>query len=409
MKRADGSRLSGGYRAGSSASTSAYATQVTSLPPTVDLRPFLTPVEDQRTTSSCVANAVAGAYEYLVKQHLGSDGYDVSRLFVYYNARKRMGAVNEDGGSQICDAVESLRAEGACSEGTWPFDVARVNAEPSPPAYDEASKFLVQDVASVPTDLAAWKGALADGYPIVFALRLFASFDRQRKPGSVPMPSPAEANREDHSGHAMLCVGYSDKDKVFIVRNSWGTTWGDRGYCYIPYSYLMNAEYNYGDSWVVKRLDAVPVEGHTSQVDEGVLPDADHLLDGLDDAQYTAFLDALGEIAFETRLAQLLLGAAALDGTVEDAELEQLTPYVDKLLTAAGDRFEAADVLEYAIEELERVPTAIDDTIRIFGEHLPPETLAAISNEVLAVLEAGGVDDDEADFHDRLVTAWQLA
>ena len=55
----------------------------------------------------------------------------------------------------------------------------------------------------------------------------------------------------------MLAVGYSDKSKAFIVRNSWGNQWvkdqylldllgkinqffvqGDKGYCYIPYSYM---------------------------------------------------------------------------------------------------------------------------------------------------------------------------
>jgi C1A family cysteine protease len=46
----------------------------------------------------------------------------------------------------------------------------------------------------------------------------------------------------------MLCVGYSDPDRVFIVRNSWGSDWGDKGYCYIPYDYLMSEKYNDGDS-----------------------------------------------------------------------------------------------------------------------------------------------------------------
>jgi hypothetical protein len=52
------------------------------IPAKVDLRPLMTPVEAQGDTQSCVANAVAGAYEYLQKRHLGEEGYDVSRLFV---------------------------------------------------------------------------------------------------------------------------------------------------------------------------------------------------------------------------------------------------------------------------------------------------------------------------------------
>jgi hypothetical protein len=41
----------------------------------------------------------------------------------------------------------------------------------------------------------------------------------------------------------MLCVGYSDEDQVFVVRNSWGSDWGDEGYCYIPYDYLTDEDY----------------------------------------------------------------------------------------------------------------------------------------------------------------------
>ncbi|MDY6899246.1 MAG: C1 family peptidase, partial [Cyanobacteriota bacterium] len=57
-----------------------------------------------------------------------------------------------------------------------------------------------------------------------------------------------------HAWHAMLCVGYSDKDRMFIVRNSWGSEWGDNGYCYIPYDYIIHQDYNAHDSWIIKSL-----------------------------------------------------------------------------------------------------------------------------------------------------------
>ena len=97
-----------------------------SLPAKVDLRAYMTPIENQGNLNSCVANAVAGAYEYLAKRHLGDDSYDVSRLYVYYNARRRSGAENEDEGSLIGDAtgltpehvsrmLRSLREQGIVS------------------------------------------------------------------------------------------------------------------------------------------------------------------------------------------------------------------------------------------------------------------------------------------------------
>ena len=74
------------YKAPSS-SHKKYSSRRTRLPARVDLRPFMTKVETQGDSNSCVANAVAGAYEYLLKRHWGEDGYDVSRLFIYFNAR----------------------------------------------------------------------------------------------------------------------------------------------------------------------------------------------------------------------------------------------------------------------------------------------------------------------------------
>jgi C1A family cysteine protease len=85
------------------------------LPTKVDLRPFLTKVEDQSQTNSCVANALAGAYEYLAKRQLGDSG-DVSRLFIYYNARALMGWEHKDDGSTITGAIETLEEFGTCSE-----------------------------------------------------------------------------------------------------------------------------------------------------------------------------------------------------------------------------------------------------------------------------------------------------
>jgi C1A family cysteine protease len=46
------------------------------------------------------------------------------------------------------------------------------------------------------------------------------------------------ASDQVEGGHAIACVGYDDFKKVFIIRNSWGTNVGDKGYYYMPYSYL---------------------------------------------------------------------------------------------------------------------------------------------------------------------------
>ena len=224
------------------------------LPLRVDLRKFLTSVEAQ-VGNSCVANAMAGAYEYLAKRELG-DSEDVSRLYIYYNARYLDGSHEEDAGSRMKTAIDGLIEYGACSEQLWPNDESMINDEPDEDAYTQGSNFRIVEAEYIETDLALWKETLAAGYPIAFALNTFKNFDdASRNRGRVPMPKANAETRQTHGWHAMLCVGYSDIDKVFIVRNSWGIEWGDKGYCYIPYDYVMHGDYNGHDSWVIKSVE----------------------------------------------------------------------------------------------------------------------------------------------------------
>ncbi|WP_181357416.1 C1 family peptidase [Stenomitos frigidus] len=220
------------------------------LPSKVDLRPYMTPVENQGNSNSCTANAMAGAYEYLAKRVKGS-AHDVSRLFIYYNARELDGATDSDEGTYLRSCVKVLKKYGTCAETTWPFDLHRIFEPPHESAYTEATSFLIEDAYRVKVDLDAMRQCLADGYPFTFGLDLFSSFQKAGSKGLVPMPDP---DSEQHDGgHAMLCVGYSDADKVFIVRNSWGEGWGDHGYCYIPYDYMTNPDLN-GDLWAIRHV-----------------------------------------------------------------------------------------------------------------------------------------------------------
>jgi Papain family cysteine protease len=226
------------------------------LPSKVDLRPHMTPVENQGNSNSCTANAMAGAYEYLAKRVKGST-HDVSRLFIYYNARDLDGAPDSDEGTYLRSCVKVLKKYGTCAETTWPFDLHRIFEPPHEEAYTEATNFLIEDAYRVKVDLDAMRQCLADGYPFTFGLDLFSSFQKAGSKGLVPMPDP---DSEQHDGgHAMLCVGYSDADKVFIVRNSWGAGWGDRGYCYIPYDYMTNPDLN-GDLWAIRHVANADVD-----------------------------------------------------------------------------------------------------------------------------------------------------
>ena len=409
ISRADGTaRTVSGYRfASPKPGTRVFAAAANKLPARVDLRPFMTDVENQGETNSCAANAVAGAYEYLVKRHLGDEAYDVSRMFIYYNGRAVDGFESQDDGSVIGSLVESLKEHGACSEETWPFEIEAVNEQPSDDAYEEAKKFLIEDCAVVPTTLQAWKAALADGYPIIFGISLFNSFDRQRQPGLVPMPSSKESSRESHSGHAMLAVGYSDADRVFVVRNSWGDEWGDAGYCYIPYDYLCNPKFNNGDSWIIRQVDEVEEEEGWTSDDESLLPEADSEFAEMTEEAFHEFHEACGAVPFESRLAQLFLIAAGADGEVSDDELTALAAQLEDTFERIGSELDPAKVLRFA-KKHSADDNLLNETIEIFGEHLSQGFLANLIAKAQEIAGSDELSEDEEDLLAQLVEAWQI-
>jgi len=268
----------GGYRAGQIPAGVAkkQAGKYDRLPQKVDLREHLTEVEMQ-VGNSCVANAFAGAYEYLAKRTLG-DASDVSRLYIYYNARWYEDAQDKDCGSIMYNAIEGLKEYGACSEQLWPNDQTQILSEPDQHAYDHGANFKIVDAEYIDLDLDLWKHTLAEGYPIAFCLNTFQSFDDANKnKGRVPMPKKSDNVRSTHGWHAMLCVGYSEPDQMFIIRNSWGKTWGDNGYCYIPYDYIIHDDYNGRDSWIIKSVENLDFSDGVWDESE----DSNFLVDGL--------------------------------------------------------------------------------------------------------------------------------
>jgi len=210
------------------------------LPTRVDLRrDGLVPMVDRRGLGSAVVDAVAGVFVYLRRKHRVAPDFVPSRLFLYYEVRVRAGTVPVDAGGSLRDAMKVLRIRGACPASGWPDDVARFAERPPDAAYREAARHRVAEYRRVPQSLIQLKGCLAAGAPFAFGFSVYESFEGEavRSTGKVPVPSASERLV---AGHAAVAVGYDDDQQRFIVRNSWGIEWGDRGDCYLPYAYLSN-------------------------------------------------------------------------------------------------------------------------------------------------------------------------
>ena len=233
-----------------------------SAPPTVDLRQWCSPIENQLNLGSCSAHAAVGIVEYFEKRAHGKY-IDASRLFVYKTTRNLM-HVTGDTGAWLRNAMGALALCGVPAEREWPY-TDKPGAEPDgfdrePPAFVyavadnyEAIKYFCHDPQGAniaPSDvLSTVKKYLTAGIPSMFGFWGFPSFNSANGKGDIPYPCPGESAQW---GHAIAAVGYDDGKKIvntlcntttkgaLLIRNSWGTNWGDKGYGWLPYDYVLN-------------------------------------------------------------------------------------------------------------------------------------------------------------------------
>lgn len=229
-----------------------------SIPASVDLRSFCSPIENQGGLGSCSAHAGVGIVEYFQKRAFGKY-LEGSRLFVYKTTRNLM-QVTGDTGAWLRNVMGALALCGIPDEKYWPYtdQTPFFDGEPTAFVYSiaenfEALKYFCHDPQGAniapATVLERVKLFLAAGIPSMFGFWGFSSFGHTDVVGDIPYPCPGEKVRW---GHAVVAVGYDDAKKIkntvcntttkgaLLIRNSWGTSWGDNGYGWLPYDYVLN-------------------------------------------------------------------------------------------------------------------------------------------------------------------------
>lgn len=231
------------------------------LPRAVDLRRLfpndIMPPYDQGRIGSCVGNAIAFCFDY-ARRRQGVQGYLPSRLFIYYGAREIENTIASDAGCEIRDGIKVVANLGAPPEELWTYDITKFAMKPRIAAYTSGTSRRAIAYARVNNVGSSQeiRAALASGVPVVLGISVYESFesDTTAMSGHVAMPQPSEAML---GGHCMVAVGYrpsADGPPEFIVRNSWGSRWGDHGYCYIPEPYLIDDNLT-SDLWVLRGVE----------------------------------------------------------------------------------------------------------------------------------------------------------
>ena len=218
----------------------------------VDMRDKCPEIYDQGHLGSCTANAIAGSYEFNMIKENETKIFVPSRLFIYYNERKMEGNVKTDSGAEIRDGIKSVNRQGVVPEQDWPYDISQFTVEPPQKLYKEAQHHKAVKYERVKQDIDHIRQVVHQGEPVVFGFAVYESFESEEvaKTGKMVMPKKDE---ELLGGHAVMVVGYDDKQEVMIVRNSWGTEWGDKGCFYMPYDYIKNPDLC-SDFWVINRV-----------------------------------------------------------------------------------------------------------------------------------------------------------
>lgn len=220
------------------------------LPDSVDLRPQCPVVYNQGRLGSCTANALGSMIEFLEIKEKLNDQYTPSRLFIYYYERLIEHTIGYDAGAALRDGMKVLVNLGAPHENLWPYNISLFKETPPIACYNDALNHKVVQYQRLTQDLNSLKSCLADGFPFAFGFTVYQNFEATdiAQNGIMHMPSGGTLG-----GHAVKAVGYDESKQWFIVKNSWGVQWGDKGYFYMPYQYITNSHLA-SDFWTAKMV-----------------------------------------------------------------------------------------------------------------------------------------------------------
>lgn len=224
------------------------------VPTHVDLRlsPAMPEIWDQGNYGSCTGHNTGAALAFahnIATAAKDPNAFMPSRFFIYRGERVIEGDVAQDAGAEIRDGFKVIATMGAPDEKLYPYDDDHFNRVPTTRVMTNAAKHKATKYRRVDSRTStATLAALAAGTPVAFGFTVYSEMenDAVARTGVLPMPGKGS---QVLGGHAVLAVGYDKRTKRLIVRNSWGTSWGQDGYFTMPFGYAFNTNLA-DDFWV---------------------------------------------------------------------------------------------------------------------------------------------------------------
>jgi C1A family cysteine protease len=230
----------------SSADRVYYSVRTTSASPTFSLASKITIILDQGNLGACVSNAFA---QYIHTNT--SNNVLISRLYHYYTGRLLSGLSNlQDTGLYIRDACSIISSVGACAETTWPYITRNFATMPPINAFQGSKYFKSYSYTLIAQNITSIQNYLTStNTPILFGLNVYSSFMTNSVGNTGIVPIPNKTKETLQGGHCMLIIGFNNTTQKFLCVNSWGNSWGcnstggttgTRGFCLIPYAYILD-------------------------------------------------------------------------------------------------------------------------------------------------------------------------
>lgn len=181
-------------------------------------------------------NALVSICEYLNNKN-GKNIGPLSRMFVYYNAKDNRGIFQQNIPVSFIDCIETIKSQGICTDSIWTYDIEKANFAPVIECYNEGKQNRQFSFYKLSQDEQTIKQCIVNGEPIMFGLNIYQNFLNIKNNTILELPKDWEQQLGEY---ATSCFGYDDSKRAFLCRGSFGPLWGEGGYFWISYDYVLS-------------------------------------------------------------------------------------------------------------------------------------------------------------------------